>query len=157
MGEPATDFSVSCRSWYTSNSEVMSLSMYFSSPQKIQVNGLPGNSRVHLAPIHCLVPRLCRTDFSLSVLRVSWSLQSPAFLWEMARKGKETYLRAYRHSSHLPTFNGSHKDNLSHCHFLQLHRSFKYNFMTLPSPFWYFCFHLVNCLPTKSHFLPPPS
>lgn len=83
--------------------------LHKSSPQKIQVNGLPGKSRVHLAPLHCLVPRLCRIDFSLSVLRVSWSLQSLAFLWEMARKGKETHLRAYRHSGHLPAFNGSHK------------------------------------------------
>lgn len=77
------------------------VSPHKSSPQ----NGLPGNSRVHLAPLPCVVPRLCRPDFSLSFLRVSWPFQSPPFLWEIAREGKETYLRAYRHSSHLPTFN----------------------------------------------------
>lgn len=64
------------------------VSLHKSSPQKIQVIGLPGNSRVHLAPLPCLVPRQCRADFSLPFLRASWSLQSPAFLWKRLEKGR---------------------------------------------------------------------
>lgn len=75
-----------------------------SSPQKIQANNL------HLSPcLPCLVPRLCRADFSLSFLGVSWSLQSPAFLLGVAREGNQTHLRFHTYNSHLPAFNLGHK------------------------------------------------
>lgn len=127
------------------------------SPQKIQVNGLPVNSRVHLGPYPCLAPRLCRADFSLSFLRMSWSLHDLLLSsGQWLEKGKRPIWGPVGIAATCQLLVEVIKDNLSHCHFLQLHRSFKYSFVTLPS-LLVFLFPFSELPANKIPLLPPPS